>query len=124
MKVLPHVPRAKRMCMACRSIRLVHNAIAGNTLLHILRDTRERVSVQPRKENANMKSIKVTFVVAALALLGGCMAVPVSPGYYGGAPGYYATPPAYYASPVYYGPSIGFGIYGGGRGYGRGRGWR
>jgi len=91
------------MCMMCRSIRLAHDSIAGNTLLHVPRDTRERVSVQNDKENANMKLIRVTFVVSALALLGGCMAVPVSPGYY-------APAPAYYAPSVYYGPSIGIGI--------------
>lgn len=79
-----------------------------------------------------MKFIRVTFVLSALAVLGGCVAVPVSPGYYAGAPGYYdAPPPAYYASPIYYGPSIGIGIYGtdgyghrGRRGYGRGYGYR
>ena len=61
-----------------------------------------------------MKTIKVTFVVSALALLallGGCVAVPVNSGYYGGSPGYYAPP-------VYYGPSIGIGIFGGRRGHG------
>ena len=43
--------------------------------------------------------------------------VPINPGYYG--------PPAYVApAPVYYGPSIGVGIYGGGSGYGRGYGHR
>jgi hypothetical protein len=62
-----------------------------------------------------MKTIKVTLLVSALALLGGCMVVPVAPGPYAGAPGYYA-PPAVYA------PSIGFGFYGGGRGYGHGYG--
>lgn len=68
-----------------------------------------------------MKTIKVLMIVSALAALGGCIAVPVEPGYYGGAPGYYAPAPAYYAPPpVYYGPSIGIGIYGGHRGYGRG----
>jgi hypothetical protein len=79
------------------------------------------VSVQNDKENANMKIIKVTFVVsvlAVLAILGGCVAVPVGPGYYAGAPGYYAPP-------AYYGPSIGVRIYGAGRGYyGRGYGHR
>lgn len=64
-----------------------------------------------------MKIVRVAFVVSALALLGGCIAVPVSPGYYAPAPGYNAPP-------VYYGPSIGIGIYGGGRGYGCGHGYR
>ena len=71
-----------------------------------------------------MKLIRATFVVSALAVLGGCVAVPVNPGYYAGSPGYYAPAPAYYVPPVYYGPSIGIGIYGGRRGYGRGYGYR
>jgi len=57
-----------------------------------------------------MKMIKVTLLAAMLAALGGCMVVPVNAG-----------PPAYYA-PAYYGPTVGIGIYGGGRGYGRGYG--
>ena len=60
-----------------------------------------------------MKLIRVTLLVSALAALGGCMVVPVSPGYDAGGPGYYAPP-------VYYGPSIGIGIYGGRHGYGHG----
>ena len=66
-----------------------------------------------------MKLVKVTFgvsVVAVLAMLGGCVAVPVGPGYY-------AEPPGYYAAPAYYGPSIGIGVYGGRRDFGR-RHWR
>ena len=55
-----------------------------------------------------MKMIKVTLLVSMLAALSGCMVVPVHPG-----------PPDYYA-PAYVAPSIGFGIYGGGRGYDRG----
>ena len=66
-----------------------------------------------------MKIIKVAVVAAALAVFGGCVAVPVAPGYYGGPPGYYAPAPAYYAPPVYYGPSLGIGIYGGGHSYWR-----
>ena len=46
---------------------------------------------------ANMKLIRVTFVVSALAVLGGCIAVPVNPGYYGG---YHR--PVYYSEPAYY----------------------
>ena len=64
------------------------------------------------KEDAIMKPFRVMLIVSALAALGGCMAVPFNPGYDAGPPGY--------AAPVYYGPSIGFGIYGGARGYGRG----
>ena len=63
-----------------------------------------------------MKLLKVTFVASTLALLSGCIAVPVNSGYYEPAP-------VVYAPPVYYGPSIGIGIYGGyrgQRGYGRG----
>jgi hypothetical protein len=43
------------------------------------------VSYINNKENANMKLIKVTFavsVLAMLALLSGCIMVPVGPGYY------------------------------------------
>jgi hypothetical protein len=112
------------MWMICRSIRLAHDPIAGNTLLHVPRDTRERLSVQNDKENANMKIIRMTFVVTALAVLGGCMVVPVAPGTYAGSPGYYAPAPAYYAPPVYYGPSVGIGIFGGGHGHGRGYNYR
>jgi len=69
-----------------------------------------------------MKLLKLPLIVAALALLGGCVAVPVGPGYYGGGYGEaYSGPPApvYYGAPYYYGPSIGIGVYGGGyRGYG------
>ena len=63
-----------------------------------------------------MKLIKVTIgisVLAVLAMLGGCVAVPVGPGYYGGSPGYYAAP-------AYYGPTIGIGVFGGRRDFGRG----
>ena len=109
------------MFLTCRSIRLTHDPIAGNKRLLVPRDTRERITVQTDKEDANMNLVRVTFVVSALAVLGGCVAVPVGPGYYGGSPGYYEAPaPAYYAPPVYYGPSIGIGIYGGRHGYGRG----
>jgi hypothetical protein len=72
-------------------------------------------------EDSIMKSIKAVLVLSAVGMLGGCVAVPVGPGYYGG-PGYYAPAPAYYyGPPVYYGPSLGIGIYGGRGGY---RGWR
>ncbi len=55
-----------------------------------------------------MKMIKVTFLVSMFAALSGCMVVPVNPG-----------PHRYYA-PAYVAPTIGFGIYGGGRGHGGG----
>ena len=58
-----------------------------------------------------MKMIKGMFLIAMLAVLGGCMVVPVNPG----RAGYYA--------PAYVGPSIGIGIYGGGGGHGGGHGW-
>ena len=64
-----------------------------------------------------MSIIRVTFVVSASAILAGCVAVPVAPGYYGGPPGYYAPAPGYYAPPAYYGPSFSIGIFGGGRGH-------
>ena len=59
-----------------------------------------------------MKIARTALIVTALAALGGCVAVPVGGGYYGAAPGYYAPAPAYYAPPVYYGPSVGVGVYG------------
>jgi hypothetical protein len=61
-------------------------------------------------EGLIMKLIRTAVVVSAFVALGGCVAVPVGPGYYGG-------PPAYYGSPGYYGPAIGVRVYGG-RGYG------
>ncbi len=60
-----------------------------------------------------MKPVRAMSIVSVLAVLGGCMVVPVNPGYSAGSSGYYGAP-------AYYGPSIGVGIYGGGRGYGRG----
>jgi hypothetical protein len=78
---------------------------------------REALWVKPGKEATFMNIIKVTFVLSALAILAGCVAVPVEPGYYGGPPGYY--PPAYYPPPAYYGPSFSFGFFGGGRGHWR-----
>ena len=57
-----------------------------------------------------MKTIKAVLVVATIATLSGCAVVPVGPGYYAPAP-------------VYYGPSLGIGVYGGLHGGGRG-GWR
>ena len=67
--------------------------------------------------DAIMKPITAILMASVLAVLGGCMVVPVSPGYYAGPPVYAAPPAAYYSPPAYYGPSIGVGIYGGGRGY-------
>jgi len=56
--------------------------------------------------------MRAALIVSALTVLGGCVAVPVGPGYYEEpAPAYYG-PPAYY-----YGPSIGIGIYGGSWGH-------
>ena len=68
--------------------------------------------------------IKVMSIIAALAALSGCVAVPVQPGYYEPAPVVYGPPV------VYYGPAIRFGIYGGGGHHGhyhggrRGHGYR
>jgi hypothetical protein len=50
------------------------------------------------KENANMKLIRVTFVVsmlAVVAVLSGCVLVPVGPGYYSGSHGYYGSSESY-----------------------------
>ncbi len=63
-----------------------------------------------------MKLIKSALIVSALAALGGCVAVPVGPGYYSESPGYYTPAPAYYPPPVYHGPSVGIGVYRGWRG--------
>jgi hypothetical protein len=56
------------------------------------------------------KPVQLIVIVSALTVLGGCVAVPVQPGYYEPAPVVYVPAPAYY------GPSISFGIYGGGGG--------
>ena len=61
-----------------------------------------------------MKPGRAILIASVPAVLGGCMAVPVSPGYYAGPQGYAAPAPVYSGAPAYYGPSIGFGIYGGG----------
>ena len=71
-----------------------------------------------------MPPIRAMLVTSVLAVLGGCMVVPVSPGYYAGSQVYAAPAPGYYAAAPYHGPSIGFGIYGGARAYGRGYGHR
>jgi hypothetical protein len=54
------------------------------------------------------KPVRLIVIVSALTVLGGCVAVPVQPGYYEPAPVVYVPAPAYY------GPSVTFGIYGGG----------
>jgi len=54
------------------------------------------------------KPVKSILIVSALTVLGGCVAVPVQPGYYEPAPVVYVPAPAYY------GPSVSFGFYGGG----------
>jgi hypothetical protein len=80
--------------MKCRSFRLVHDPTAGNKLLRVLRDTRERRKVLHDKENAKMKLIRVTFavsVLAVLAVLSGCVLVPVGPGYHSGSHGYHGS---------------------------------
>jgi len=72
-------------------------------------------------------SVRVIVVTSALALLGGCVAVPAQPGYYEPAPVVYVPAPVYYGPPIYYGPTIrfgysrgwgGHGYYRGGRGHG------
>lgn len=64
-----------------------------------------------------LKSILLAGALAGLAMLGGCVAVPVA------GPGYYQPAPAYYGPPVYYGPAVGIGVYGGG-GWRHGGRWR
>jgi hypothetical protein len=39
-------------------------------------------------------------------------------------PAYYGSAPVYYGAPAYHGTSMGFGVYGGRRGHGRGYGYR
>ena len=65
------------------------------------------------------KPVKAVLIISVLAALGGCVAVPVQPGYYEPAPVVYVPAPVYYGPPAYYGPSISFGIYGGGGGHSR-----
>jgi hypothetical protein len=77
-------------------------------------------SKSKKQGERKMKVIKVTFVLSALALLSGCVAVPVNSGYYAPEPVYVAPAPVYYGAPAFYGPSIGIGIYGGTRGSYRG----
>jgi hypothetical protein len=67
-----------------------------------------------------MKVLLGVILASAIALLGGCVAVPPAPAAYYGGP-YYA--PYYYP---YYGYGYGVGIYGGGwyrRGWRGGGGW-
>ena len=71
-----------------------------------------------------MKPVRAISIASVLAVLGGCMVVPVDPGYHEGPQGHVAPAPVYYRAPAYYGPSIRFGIHGGRRGYGRGYGYR
>jgi hypothetical protein len=68
-----------------------------------------------------MKTIKAILALSTLWVLGGCIAIPVGPGYYPGQPSYYQPAHSYYGAPAYYGPSFGMGFYGGGGGR---RGWR
>lgn len=73
-----------------------------------------------------MRTFKAVLALSALSMLGGCVAVPVSPGYYQGPSGYYQGPsdyyyyqpaPVYYGPPAYFGPSFSIGIYGGRGGF-------
>jgi hypothetical protein len=70
-----------------------------------------------------MKRLTALLNASVLAVLGGCMVVPVNPGYYAVPHGYAAPGPVYHGAPAYYGPSVGVGIYGEGRGYGRAYGY-
>jgi hypothetical protein len=87
---------------------------ASNTLLHhcyTFSGAFEKAAAYTRpKEIENMKMIKTTLLVSMLLVLSGCMVVPVGPGTRG------------HYGPGFYGPTIGFGVYGrdGGRDGGRG----
>ncbi len=73
-----------------------------------------------------MRTLKIALPIIGLLALGGCVAVPAAPDYYGYGygPGYYTPAPAYYAPPVYYGPSFGISVFSGRRGGHRFRGHR
>lgn len=66
------------------------------------------------------KPIRVMFVVSALAVMGGCVAVPAQPGYYEPAPVVFVPAPIYYGPSIRFGYSRGWGGHGyyGGRGHG------
>jgi hypothetical protein len=72
---------------------------------------------------------RLVLSLAALAALGGCVAVPYNSGYYDQNSAYYGQPvygaPVYAGPPVYVAPAVNFGFsYGHGYyGHGRGR-WR
>jgi hypothetical protein len=77
-----------------------------------------------------MNMIRLSLIVSAL-LLGGCVAVPVEPGYYAGPPDYFGPAPIYFAPPPVYvfprlhiRPHTGSRNYDGRRGSGRGSGQR
>jgi hypothetical protein len=68
------------------------------------------------------KPVRVLLIVSALVALGGCVAVPLQPGYYEPAPVVYVPAPAYYGPSIrfgFYGGYGGHGYHGGGRGHGR-----
>lgn len=70
-----------------------------------------------------MNIIRLSLFVAALALLGGCVAVPVAPGYYAGSPDYYSPAPVYFAPPpVHVAPRIHIRPHTAGEGHGGKRG--
>jgi hypothetical protein len=48
-----------------------------------------------------MNIIRLSLFVSALALLGGCVGVPVAPGHYTGSLHYYDPAPMYYAPPIW-----------------------
>ncbi len=60
-----------------------------------------------------MKLKKAILALLVLLTISGCVAVPVGPPAYDS--GYYYSPAPYYYGPAYYGPSLGIGIYPGGR---------
>jgi hypothetical protein len=74
------------------ALRLAHGMTMDHKRLRFLRDARGRRSSLHSKENTTMKLVKMTFAVsmlAVLAMLSGCIFVPVGPGYYSGSHGYY-----------------------------------
>jgi hypothetical protein len=76
-----------------------------------------------------MNTTRLSLLIPALVLLGGCAGVPAEPGYYAGSADYYygAAPTYYVPPPVYVAPSIYSRVYAGsgshaGSGHGSGRG--
>lgn len=75
-------------------------------------------AIKLEREDAIVKRMRMAVVGSALAMLSGCVVLPLDagyPGYYSGDPAAQAYPggaPAYYGPSYYYGPAVGVGVYG------------